>query len=666
MPAHFIDLDRIPTAPRRPRYFMYARYSGEGQHDGSSEERQLDMEWHRQEAERLGADVVEVPYVDRAASGFYGDHLEAELGKVLADIKSGVILPGDYLYAESHSRLGRLLPMEAIDIYSGILKAGIKLDIGGTVRDWEVINDPKGLGILIQDFIGIFLAYQHSLELSRTLQKTNAMKRNQVRAGIRQRVMKKGGPGWSVGRRCPAWLEPVSEPVLIDGVEYMYIVVDQVAAIVRMIFQWADNGIGTETIARQLNERNIAPLGQHYRTKKPLKNGWSHGSVRHLLRNRAIIGEYQPHIRAKRQKVKEGEPIPTYYPPLFTEDADLFWRVQDALTKRNWTGGKGRNGKRFTNIIKGLGWCRCCHGTVTLKSYPPTRKNRKGESVARKGTLSYLRCENARRGTILAEGPLDGRQCHNNDGFPYSRFESLLFALFNHDMRPLLAKLTPSPSIEQGDQPSRVKLAELHRQIENKKAAHHEREVELDDLTGDERRASRARMRELLVEIAALESKRDLLAQSLRDTERLGREDFDDRVRLGIARVRSGDVGDQFAARAALHAMLMERVDVVLGTGHELTVGLRGDRRTGFVTFTPDRILDAGTLDGDGRRVSSFDDIWIKLAEIAMGLEDSREHRARLSGMIDAAIEADPNIQDAVAIVRAAKRGQPSEVPESA
>src|SRR5690242_10796680 len=57
-------------ATRKPRYFIYARYSSEGQHDGSSEERQLDMEWHRHEAERLCAEMVEIAYIDRAKSGF--------------------------------------------------------------------------------------------------------------------------------------------------------------------------------------------------------------------------------------------------------------------------------------------------------------------------------------------------------------------------------------------------------------------------------------------------------------------------------------------------------------------------------------------------------------------------------------------------------------------
>jgi hypothetical protein len=71
--------------------------------------------------------------------------------------------------------------MEAIRIYSDILEARIKLDIGGTIRTWESVNSRDGLGVLMQDFVGIFVAYQHSLDLQTALNKTNRIKRQRVR-----------------------------------------------------------------------------------------------------------------------------------------------------------------------------------------------------------------------------------------------------------------------------------------------------------------------------------------------------------------------------------------------------------------------------------------------------------------------------------------------------
>jgi Recombinase len=659
------------TLSRPPRYFIYARYSGEGQRGNSSEERQLDMNWHRAEAERLGADLVEIPYMDRAKSGFHGDHLEAELGKVLADIKIGVIQPGDCLYAESHSRLGRLKPMEAIRIYSGILEARIKLDIGGTIRTWESVNSRDGLGVLMQDFVGIFVAYQHSLDLQTALNKTNRIKRQRVRDGQTEHAMFKGGPGWFVGHRCPAWLYPVKEPVVYQGREFMYAINEDVAWIVRLIFQWADQGIGGNVIASRLNAmgQKASPITNLKRKNEGKKlAGWSPAMVLNILKNRAVIGEWQPcriaheDERGKRlpyrQRVAEGLVVDHYYPSLFPDDPDIRRRVRNGIAERDKAKGRGvarggRKGKGFGNIAQGLAVCECCGGTVTKWSAKPANGDAKWSY--------YLKCENYRRNVIFSEGhPLAGRRCPNKRGFDYYRFETLLFRLFGSDMAPLLASLVPKP--EQDNMPSRVRLSELNRQIEKKQAAHHEREIELDELIGDERRASRARMRELLDEIAGLQEEGDRLADALAAAERISSQDFDERVRAGLARMNSGDETERFDARQALHNMLAERIKVVLSTERRIAVLLRGDRRTGLVAFTPDDIIDAGTLDQQGNRIAWLDDLWFRLAKIAMGLanvrfdrkhrrRDSKTGRFRVADQID--IEADPNIAAALDIVRA-------------
>jgi hypothetical protein len=87
-------------------------------------------------------------------------------------------------------------------------------------------------------------------------------------------------------------------------------------------------------------------------------------------------------------------------------------------------------------------------------------------------------------------------------GFPYPRFEALLLALFDAEMRPLLAalsrRLTDITSLTVSA-PTTSKV-----QIEKRRRAHHEREVELEDLIGDERKESRIRIRELLGEIRDL------------------------------------------------------------------------------------------------------------------------------------------------------------------
>jgi hypothetical protein len=210
-----------------PRYFLYVRFSDKPQQYGSSEERQIDLDTHRRRAAELSAELVEVPYIDRGKSGFHGEHLEAELGRIKADIQSGVIRKGDILWAESHSRLGRLTPPEAMMEYLGILRSGIRLDIKGQLRSWESIGRDQGLPTLMMDFIEMFTVYGESLQKQKHARDTNAIKRRKLLEGIKEGVMHTGTPGWFVGDRCPAWLAPLATPNA-DG--YLYEIVESVAA----------------------------------------------------------------------------------------------------------------------------------------------------------------------------------------------------------------------------------------------------------------------------------------------------------------------------------------------------------------------------------------------------------------------------------------------------
>jgi Resolvase, N terminal domain/Recombinase len=340
----------------KSQYHCYARFSSMPQEDGSSEERQI--EGRRARAAALGADFVDV-YIDRGKSGYYAHHLDGDLGRMIEDVRSGKIPRGDIIGVDTHSRLGRMPPGDQIMQFFGFLKAGIALDIGdgqkSNLRTWASINGEQGLPTLMMDLIDIFTAHKESLDKSTMGVKTNRIKRDKLRAG-RQEAMKTGA-GWFVGNRCPAWLRAVRVP--ING--YLYEIDERFAPIIRMIFRWADSGIGQYVIARRLNEKGVEPLANKHR-KKNRVIGWSPSMVGGVLRSRAIIGEYQPKIRenaknsdgnpiwGKRVKVRDGEAIAGYYPPLFPDDPHLFWRVQVRLRNNDRTGGKGRNGVGYANL----------------------------------------------------------------------------------------------------------------------------------------------------------------------------------------------------------------------------------------------------------------------------------------------------------------------------
>ena len=80
-------------------------------------------------------------------------------------------------------------------------------------------------------------------------------------------------------------------------------------------------------------------------------DSWHRSYVLKILRNRAVLGEYQPHRghgAVGRQPI--GKPIPDYYPAVI--EAELFYRVQAALKSRRLM--RGRTGKLVANLFTGL------------------------------------------------------------------------------------------------------------------------------------------------------------------------------------------------------------------------------------------------------------------------------------------------------------------------
>jgi hypothetical protein len=251
----------------------------------------------------------------------------------------------------------------------------------------------------------------------------------------------------------------------------------------------------------------------------------------------------------------------------------------------------------------------------------------------------YLYCDGRRRKTIFPqEHRLAGQRCPNKYGVQYPRFEALPLGLFDTEMRPLLAALTPQ--LDRDNQPDRKRLDEIEAQIERRRRAHHEREVELDDLNGDERRESRARMRELLAEIVALEVERDRLGVLIRTAERLSREDFDERVRTGIGRITQDDPVKSGEARRELNNLLAERVAITMHTDRTITVAVRGEQRTGMIRFGHDTIVDAGVLDEFGRRLIWMDAVWLALANHVMRHPtEAVAGRLKLMGWVNEALD---------------------------
>ena len=98
---------------------------------------------------------------------------------------------------------------------------------------------------------------------------------------------------------------------------------------------------------------------------------WQPSTVHKILRGKAVLGQFQPHVRPrKKPRVPDGgDPIAGYYPPIIDE---ALWHAANAkITGRQHNAG-GRPGAGMPNLIPGIARCSCGSRIVFVnKGRPP-------------------------------------------------------------------------------------------------------------------------------------------------------------------------------------------------------------------------------------------------------------------------------------------------------
>jgi DNA invertase Pin-like site-specific DNA recombinase len=318
------------------RAFSYARFSSKEQAEGRSLDRQLKLA--RSFCKRHGYTLDDRTFVDEGVSGWTGANAtHGDLGVFLGMVEEGRIPRGSILIIEKLNRLSRLPPHEANAVIMAIVNAGV--DIATTSPEQVFTRSNIGtLATWLPLQIAQCLAHQESEDKSDWLSDAWTAKRETVGRDGAEKMTKKG----------VAW-------VRITADRKGWVVLEDKAAMARRAFELADSGLGVSLIAGVLNAEH--PEGMTGR-------GWQHGTVHDLLRSRAVLGEYQPHVgtcaKKGRKKTRRpaGEPVQGYFPAIV--DEKLFDRVQEALTMRKTGGGHREDrdgpGTRVTNLFNGLVW----------------------------------------------------------------------------------------------------------------------------------------------------------------------------------------------------------------------------------------------------------------------------------------------------------------------
>jgi hypothetical protein len=168
---------------------------------------------------------------------------------------------------------------------------------------------------------------------------------------------------------CPAWLKLAPD-------RKSFIPIPDRVEIVRRIFSDSISGIGSGVIASRLNQSANPPFGK--------ADGWHVSSVKKILDNRSVLGEFQPHRMLNGDRIIAGDVIQDYFPRIISDDT--FNQARHAISNRR-TGNAGRKGVHLSNLFSGLAKCGDCKSPMNFIN--------KGQGP--KGG-AYLVCSHAKRG----------------------------------------------------------------------------------------------------------------------------------------------------------------------------------------------------------------------------------------------------------------------------
>ena len=337
--------------PSRPLAYSYIRMSTDIQLRGDSLRRQ--QEFSRKYAADHDLTLVDdFKLQDIGVSAFKGANIASgSLGRFLELVKNKEIPTGSYLLVESLDRISRQAIMESLTVFLDITRSGINIV---TLVDNHLYPAGKAdFAELIYSLTVLSRAYEESKTKSVRLSAAWSNKRHQLDSKKLTRV-------------APAWLT-------LSADRSTFTVVTGRNLIVQRIFNEAEQGFGSFSIARRLNVDRVDTFGT--------SRGWQESYVTKILINRAVLGEFQPHWYQDGRRVPKGEPIVGYFPAIVSEEQ--FLRVQSARRLRK-VQGAGRKGPEYRNLFTNIARCEYCGASMRLLY--------KGDGP-KGGT--YLKCSNA-------------------------------------------------------------------------------------------------------------------------------------------------------------------------------------------------------------------------------------------------------------------------------
>lgn len=302
---------RAALAPKKQNTIAYSfiRFSSKKQELSSSVRRQTRITEEYAQKHGLKLDQDKRLFA-LGISGYSGKHIAkgSALAGFLQAAKAGDIPPASALLVEKLDRLSRLEPSKAVRLFLDILGYGIEIH---TVGDGQVFTEQKVNDDLSQLYIsigGLVAANRYSKDLGKRV------------AYAWQEKKQDAANGQIATTKVPAWLKVVgrrNEGGKMRGGQFE--VIEPRAEIVREMFRLKALGMGKKRIrtriAAELNSRGMKPFG----SSKAFHDSY----ITATLKNRAVIGEYQPHKNVDGVRKPVGAAIENYYPKIVSRHVFL-------------------------------------------------------------------------------------------------------------------------------------------------------------------------------------------------------------------------------------------------------------------------------------------------------------------------------------------------------
>ncbi|HBB4141522.1 TPA: recombinase family protein [Escherichia coli] len=311
---------------RRPKAYSYVRFSTPKQAQGDSYRRQLQQARDYCMTHNLVLDDKAIE--DFGVSAFRGSNrIDGALGRFIDAVKSGQIERGSYLLVESVDRLSRQAIEEALTQFLEIVREGIVIV---TLSDNQVFRSGE------VDFTKLIVSIVY---MARANDESEMKSRRSRAAWSNGRQQARDNNKVIANSRLPSWLTLEGDKI---------VPIPERVAIVNEMFQMARTGQGYQQIAKVFRDNDYKTFGQG--------KVWRPAGIQSVIKSRAVIGEFQPHIIYDGKRIPDGEPIFDYYPVIVSPA--IFAEVQHIVDKRSNHSGSYRRGL-YNNLFSGVIRCQC-------------------------------------------------------------------------------------------------------------------------------------------------------------------------------------------------------------------------------------------------------------------------------------------------------------------